>query len=47
MTGKRWMLSVLRAAGEVAVAMPWCRGARRAASIVRRKESAKAKLAGA
>jgi hypothetical protein len=48
MAKKRWMKSVLKAAAETKVAMPWERGARRAQSIARRStQSAKAKLAGA
>jgi hypothetical protein len=48
MAKKRWMQSVLKAAAETKVAMPWDRGERRALSITRRiPKSAKAKLAGA
>ena len=48
MTNKRWIASVLKAAGDSTIAMPWQRGPRRGRSIQRRgKDSAKAKLAGA
>lgn len=47
MAKKRWMTSVLKAAAETRVALPWER-ARRSELVARRRlESAKAKFAGA
>lgn len=47
MAKKRWMLSVLKAAAETQVTLPWERSARTAHLSRRRAQSAKAKRAGA
>lgn len=38
-SGKRFIKSIVKASAETEIAMPWQRGARRAAFIAKRKEA--------